>query len=78
MTSEPCPEWILQWLDLRSKREWSESFELIASKFHEDTGYLAPGKDAPAANPGEPYEDRVRIYGEWFQQEVAPWTKIGK
>jgi hypothetical protein len=37
----------------------NERFERIAAEFYEDTGYLRPGKDVPAAVGGESY-DRER------------------
>lgn len=49
-----------------------DRFERLASMFHRDTGYIAPGKDQPACGPvgAEPEELRA-IYDAWYAAKVT-------
>lgn len=46
-----------------------ERFERIAAEFYRDTGYLAPGKDQPAAMCGIPtLEQRQAAFKAWLRR----------
>ena len=46
-----------------------ERFERIAAEFYRDTGYLAPGKDQPAAMCGTPtLEERTAAFKAWLRR----------
>lgn len=73
VTTAP-PVWLPTWRTLRGEERWNDAFELMATAFQEDTGYLAPGKDQP---PGaaDPQEERERVFSEWFEDNVAKWLR---
>ncbi len=55
--------------------DWNALFEEQAAKFRKDTGFMAPGKDSPAAGyAGEEYEQRRQAaWTAWIkQQEEKP------
>ena len=43
-------------------------YELKAECFRMMTGHIAPGKDAPAAFPSEPYETRLAEWKSWWTE----------
>lgn len=46
----------------------SDRFEVIAKKFYQDTGMLAPGKDYPAGEqPSHDYQERMDTYKIWIE-----------
>ena len=48
-----------------------DRFERLAAMFHRDTGFLAPGKDAPAAGAMQPDDDELRrIYDDWYNAKI--------
>lgn len=48
-----------------------ERFERIAAQFYRETGFLAPGKDAPAAGGQPDIEERRQRYDAWIDAKVA-------
>ena len=44
----------------------SEQYEVLAKKFYEETGIMAPGKDVAQADSSQPSdEDRKKAFDEW-------------
>lgn len=48
----------------------NERFEYMAELFYKETGYVAPGKDLPAAlnNGGYTDVERDNAWGEWLER----------
>ena len=42
------------------------SFEIKAEAFRIMTGHMAPGKSASPESYPAPYEERIRIWGDWL------------
>lgn len=54
-----------------------EEFEDMAREFYEETGYLAPGKDFPAALAGDPrgeYDTRLAKWTAWKLERTKRTT----
>ena len=45
----------------------NERFEYMAELFYKQTGYMAPGKDCPAAFGGGDYDKRIEMWKEWVE-----------
>ena len=43
----------------------NELYEVKAEAFRRMTGHMAPGKDAPSASYPAPYEERVKAWEQW-------------
>jgi hypothetical protein len=53
----------------------NDEFEDMAREFYEETGYLAPGKDWPAARGGDPrgeYDVRLEKWTQWKAKRSQP------
>jgi hypothetical protein len=72
-TSETLVEALQSVTDLFAREGESslDRFERLAAMFHKDTGFVAPGKDAPAAGSMQPDPDELRrAYDDWFAGKV--------
>ena len=68
-------------LELHWKRDGedsSESYDRVASLFHKETGYMAPGKDVAAAmNPSkEDMDERQPAWDKWCASHIAQARRI--
>jgi hypothetical protein len=45
----------------------NERFEYMAELFYKQTGYMAPGKDSPAAFGDGDIDKRIEMWREWTE-----------
>lgn len=60
LRAEPCPA-------APEMLSATERYERDAAQFYDDTGFIAPGKDVPAAMGGESYETRAGAFRAWLR-----------
>lgn len=53
------------------KPSMNEQFELLAERFHRETGLLAPGKDRPAASGALQADDVLSRFWEYWEKTLA-------
>lgn len=70
MSATP-PDWVAESLMLTAAGEHSRSFELLAARFHSETGIMAPGKDDATYSLSR--QERVGAWTDWLNTYVQPY-----
>ncbi len=59
-------EWMVAWFTAPDETT-TERFERVATAFHAETGYVAPGKDCRLHSP----ESRREVWSRWMDEHIA-------
>ena len=61
-------------------RDQSQRFEMLAERFWQETGVMAPGKDVPAALAFSqpPFDARCAAYEDWLEKEINALKELAE